>query len=140
MTTYKRHDISTLDDVDGEILARRAERLPVFGRPAVGEFVIFADGVERRISHIWECPADDDGPEVWSIQTSDGGSYHLGDGYVSFSGSLFPGVPGDTLTLDPLKTASGAVWFFHHDVWRAHNGVHAVAPFRVWTCSLEAPR
>ncbi len=92
--------------------------------------MIFADGIERRISHVWEGE---------SVQTSgEGYGYYLGDGYVSFSGSLFRGVHPSTLT-DAGETREGRVWFFHHDHAQAHNGVEGVATFRVFRCSESAP-
>lgn len=122
-----------LDERDQEILANRVELLNKVEGPRVGDFVIFANGVERRISHIWEWG---DGPEA--IQSSDGGSYYLGAGYVSMSGGLRPPVKPATLTPTDQKR-EGSVWFFHHDHWLAHNGIEATIEFRVFTCSQEAP-
>lgn len=140
MTLMSKYPIDALDERDRQILADRVASLDAIAGPRVGDWVIFADGTERRISHRWFFPADEDGPEIDNVQTSHpGGSFYLGDGYVSFSGSLFLGVPGSTLTLtDELRPAG--VWFFHHDWWQAHNGVGAEVMFRVFTCSLEATR
>ena len=129
MTTMYPEAPPTMDERDRAILAERVADLQTIEGPRVGDFVIFADGVERRISHHW---GD-------SVQTSDGGSWYLGDGYCNFSGSLHPGVPVDSLT-STGETKPGAVWFFHHDSWRAHNGVQASAPFRVFSCSEESTR
>ena len=124
-----------LDERDEAILAQRVAALDAVEGPRVGDFVRFADGVERRISYIW--------PEAWddettsSVQTSDGGSYYLGDGYVSMSGSLYTGVHGRTLTLTD-EQREGSVWFFHHNQHVAHNGVDVMIPFRVFTCSLPS--
>lgn len=68
---------------------------------------------------------------IESVQVSEGGSFYLGDGYVSFSGSLEPSLPYSSL-VDTGDMHDGAVWFFHHDYHQAHNGVSAVAKFRVW--------
>jgi len=118
-----------LDEKDQRILAGRVAALDEVEGPRVGDFVRFADGVVRRVSYHW---GD-------TVQTSDGGSYYLGNGWVSMSGSLYPGVPVGLLTLTD-ETRDGSVWFFHHDWAKAHNGVHASIPFRVFSCSLPCDR
>lgn len=115
------------DDRDQAILDERIAKYDSITDPRVGDFVVFADGVTRRISYLW---GD-------SVQTSDGGGYYLGAGYISMSGGLHPGVPPETLTLTDEKK-DGSVWFFHHDWWTADNGVYTTMPFRVYTCSREA--
>ncbi len=119
---------TTLDERDDAILAERTAALDAVDGPRVGDYVDFADGVTRRISYLWPGHA----------QTSDYGSYYLGNGYVSMSGSLFVPVPTDTLALTDEKR-DGAVWFFHHDWAQAHNGIGMTIPFRVFTCPLDAP-
>lgn len=116
-----------LDERDATILADRMVQLNAVEGFRCGDWVIFADGVTRRISYIW-----DDGP-----QTSAGGTYFLGHGYVSMSGGLYPHVPKATLTLTDERRDAW-VWFFHHDFATAHNGVDVMAEFRVYTCSLPA--
>ena len=125
--------------LDGRDLAIILERRAVLDREhdfRVGDYVEFADGVTRRISHVYP---RDWGADWWGVQTSDSGSWYLGNGYVSFSGSLYSSVPGRTLTLTEERRM-GRIWVFHHDVWRAHNGVDADIEFRVYVCSLEAPK
>ena len=122
-----------LDDRDGGILARRTALLDAVSGPRVGDYVRFADGVERRISYDWGVVGMD------GIQTSSGGSFYLGNGYVSMSGSLFGSVGVETLTLTD-ETRDGSVWFFHHDYHSAHNGVDATVSFRVYDCSVESTR
>lgn len=122
-------DAPGLDLLDRAIVAQRLAKFNLRLGPREGDFVAFADGVVRRISHDW---GD-------SYQTSDGGSWYLGEGNTSFSGSLFSSVPGDTLT-ETGERRKGSVWIFHHDDWRAHNGVHTSVSFRVFKCSLPAPR
>lgn len=122
-----------LDDFDKGIIHERVSAISDrFNRPHVGAWVRFADGVERRISHIWR---DENGNAV-SVQTSAGGSFYLGNGYLSFSGSLFTGITPDTLTRASEPSMKlGSLWIFHHDHSRAHNGVHSEARFAVWECS-----
>lgn len=122
-----------MDERDRTILAERMAALDARPEPRVGDFVRFADGVLRRFSYHWHDGADWDG----GYQTSDGGTYYLGNGYVRMSGSLHPCVPTNTLTRTD-ETRDGSVWFFHHDQRIAHNGVDVMATFRVYTCSLPA--
>src|SRR5882724_5982120 len=127
------HSLDALDDRDSAILAERLASLPT-DAPSVGEWVRFADGTMRRVSHVWPGDWHDDG--IARVQTSDGGSYYLGDGYVSMSGSLYPGVKADTLTLADDAPRAGSCWFFHHDHHCASNGVDVTVPWRVWRCAL----
>jgi len=116
-----------MDERDTAILAERVTAYDKHTGPRVGDFVRFADGTMRRISHDW---GD-------SVQTSSGGLFYLGKGYASFSGSLFHGVPPETLTYTG-EASEGDAWFFHHDHHTAHNGVDVSMGFRVFVCSLEA--
>lgn len=125
-----------LDERDQTILAHRLELLNARSEPRVGDFVRFADGIVRRFSHIWDWDDDDDEP---LLQSSDSGSYYLGDGYVTMSGTLHPCVPASSLTLTD-ETRHGDVWFFNHDFHTAHNSVAALVEFRVYTCDRPAPR
>jgi hypothetical protein len=127
-------DTPTVGDVgldlrDREILAQRIRMLDRIAKPRVGDYVRFANGVERRISHDW-----DEG----GIQTSDGGSFYLGRTGVSFSGSLYGCTPTEDLE-DTGTTKLGSIWFFHHDWAKAHNGVQTQIPFRVYRTPNEAP-
>lgn len=119
-----------LDEKDLAILTRRQAALQARPGVRVGDFVEFACGTVRRVSYVWP-------DESASIQTSDGGSYYLGDAGASMSGSLKPSVPASTLT-DTGDYRWGDVWFFHHDAAMAHNGVNAQAAFRVFKCSRVA--
>jgi hypothetical protein len=119
----------TIDATDEAIVARRMASIATLTTPRVGDFVRFSDGTERRISYLWPDGA----------QTSDGGSFYLGNYGGNFSGSLHPTVPLDSL-MRTDEVRDGTVWIFHHDQHRAHNGVHFSVPFRVYECSLPAPR
>ena len=109
-------------------------------RIEVGDWVVFADGVERRVSYCW---IDGDDPETaWQgVQTSDGGSWHLSEkeGFGSFSGALYTSVPLTSISATDL-TKLARWWVFHHDWWGAGRGVHFDGPVRVWECSLPAPK
>lgn len=125
----------TFDTRDAEILAARTRLLDERPGPRVGDFVVFANSVTRRISYVWPWPEDDMGVQTSAVG---GGSFYLGEGYVSFSGSLYRCVPASTLTRTS-ETRDGDVWFFHHDWAEADNGVHARLPFRVYASSANAP-
>jgi len=124
-----------LDERDAALFAGRIAAYDAIPGPRVGDFVIFADDVTRRISHIWR----DERDAVFNIQTSDGGTYCLGDGSVSMSGSLRPGVKPDTLT-PTEERRNGSIWFFRHDQWKADNGIDTTMSFRVFRCSEPATR
>ncbi len=121
-----------LDNQDRAIIATRMDSLNRMPGFRVGDFVIFAGGVTRHISYIWE-------DAVPGVQTSDGGSFFLGEGWVSFSGSLYVCVPGDTLT-DTGETRKGSVWIAHHNYLCAGSSVTSYEDFRVFRCSREAPK
>lgn len=126
-----------LDDQDAAIREKRAALLDQEQGPREGDYIEFADGNTRRVSHVWPADWHDDG--FARCQTSEQGSWYLGNGGVSFSGSLYGSVSEDTLTLTEERR-DGSVWFFHHDHHRAHNGIHTSIPFRVYRCTEEAPR
>jgi len=118
------------DSRDQDILDERQAAYLKGDGPMVGHWVRFADGVMRRISYIWP----DEPP---SIQTSDGGNWYLGKGYMSFSGGLYRSVPSTTFRrTDEIKY--GRAWFFHHDYPRAFGGVDVTVPCPVWECTLPA--
>ena len=130
-----RANMNELDERDAAIRTERIQLLDAIEGPRVGDYILFRGGIVRRISHVWDF-GDGDEPEY---QTSDGGSWHLGDGYCSFSGSLYPAVKRSTLiATEPKK--SGVVWFFHHDHWCANNGVQTEMDFRVYACTEEATK
>lgn len=130
MTTQQR-----TDSRDEQIVASRMAKLDTQPGPRVGDFVRFNDGHHRRISCHW---TDDSG---WDggCQTSDGGSFYLGDYGVSFSGGLYPSLPTESL-IDTSETRHGSVWIFHHDYHTAHNGVTFSVPFRVFAFDGVANR
>src|SRR5689334_9255388 len=126
--------VITADERDEQIVASRMAKLDEQAGPRVGDFVRFADGTLRRVSYHWH------GDDGWDggCQTSDAGSYHLGNYGVSMSGSLYSSVPTDALVLTDERMA-GDVWIFHHDMAGAGRGVHFQPEFRVYTCDREAP-
>lgn len=122
------------DHRDAEILKERVARLNTREGARVGDFVRFPDGTVRRFSYIWDF---EDGSDL-SLQTAGGGSFYLGECGVSFSGSLYQGIPGKSLTLTNEKR-NGDVWFFHHGFAGADCGVSAVVEFRVYETNADVP-
>jgi hypothetical protein len=115
---FDERDQELVDQFQASLNEHRQKRPDV---PGVGDWIKFADGLVLRVSHVW-----DDG-----VQYTYGGSFSMGDGYVSYSGGLEPVIKLDTLTLtDEVK--QGAVWIFHHNHWKAHNSVHTAIDFRVY--------
>lgn len=121
---------TTLNATDTKILARKLALLEAVEGPRVGDFVVFESHPRRprRVSEFW----------FGGAQTSDGGSFHLGEGSLSFSGGLAPAVPLESLTLTE-HTRTGSCWFFHHDSPGAGRGITVYVPFRVYYCPLDMP-
>lgn len=71
-----------------------------------------------------------------SLQTSEGGSFYLGKGYLSYSGGLNSGIDRDKLE-DTGVTKKGVVWFFDKDIWGAGRGVNFEMEFRVFKIKDE---
>lgn len=133
------------DARDLAMMDRRAAALNLIPGPRVGDFIDYADGIVRRMAHVWPADWHDDG--IARVQVTDGGSFYLGgaeekhselhdgEGYVSYSGSLFPGIKADTLKL--AGSRNGRIWIFHHEQWGAGMGVDGEIAFRVYDCSLN---
>ena len=96
-------NVPFVDNRDCELVKSAFKEYALRGGPAVGDWIIFSDGVKHRFSHHW---GD-------SIQTSQGGSFYMdASGYVSFSGGLSPAVP-----IGRIQPAGeyepGLFWSFH---------------------------
>ena len=116
-----------------EMLENRSSQREEAEKPLVGDFVIFTNlstpehEHAERISHDWD---------EYGVQTSPGGSFYLGDGFASFSGTLNPTIP--TGELEPTgETRQGSFWFFSGDYHAAGNSVHIEAPCRVYKYAGE---
>lgn len=116
-----------LNMTNAQILEMRVASFNEHPGPRVGDYLQLPKlhpklGDMTRFTHAW----DD------SIQTGGlGGSYYLGDGYLSYSGSL------DTGTLrkfigNQIGTRLGRVWFFDEDIHRAGRGVNFNIECRVF--------
>ena len=118
---YQKNHMVTPDDRDKQIAISRLKSFDCDPTPRVGDFVIMPDGSYERFSYDW----------YDIIQTCFSGSFYLGDGYASMSGSLNSGIPYDQLEIT-LEQKPGRFWFFHHDIAYAHNSVGITALCRVY--------
>lgn len=89
--------------------------------PRVGDFIIMPDGSYERAAYVWE-----DG-----IQTCISGSFALGNGYATMSGSLNPSIPKDRI-VNTGEKKEGTFWTFHRDMWHADNGIGIKCACRVF--------
>lgn len=113
-----------LDPRDRAILTERTALIDADWDIRVGDFVLFSDGVLRRVAHLWSS----------IVQTCDAGEFYLGSDGVRMSGSLSPGITRDTLARTTL-TQLGEIWFHHQGQPGAGITVRAQLPFRVYQCS-----
>lgn len=127
--TFYRDDKGAENDFD--LLMDRINKLNQRSGPRVGDFVIMPDETVLRFTYDWS-----NGSHLADIQTTSPGStdqsfYLSKNGFCDFSGSLSDPLPIKDLE-DTLENRLGAIWFFHNDYARAHNGVYAKVPFRVY--------
>lgn len=108
------------DEKDAIILSKRTQLWNERKGPRVGDYIRLLSGECERFTY--PCP---DG-----LQTGLG-SFYLGSGYSSYSGSLNPLVSFDKIQ-DTGDIMDGIFWFFHHDMHCAHNGVDVKVPCRVY--------
>lgn len=116
-----------LDQKDSAIYETRNKWYQEQSKPTVGDFIRYPNGKYERISYVWPDKA----------QTTDDGSFYLGDGYVSYSGGLFSGVKTNTLSLNNNEKQLGRFWFFHHNDRKAHNSVECILKCRVWNTTAQ---
>lgn len=115
------------DMIDQEILDKRMAARELIDRPRTGDFVRFPSGELERFSHDWE--------DAFQTSPIHAGSFYLHDhGHGSFSGSLNPAIPSDSLSLTGEKMG-GEFWFFHHGSAGAGRGVRFTVPCRVYETS-----
>ena len=99
--------------------------------PRVGDYLEH-DGKKTRITYIWR-----DEHNI-PLQYQDGGhaesyGFHLGNGFMSYSGGLDSGVSTDDYSLrDTGRRENGAVWFFKGGRAGAGRGVDKTMKFRVF--------
>lgn len=108
------------------ILAERINVFDAISGPRVGDWLDFGDGHIVRIAHHW---GDSVQP---ACGNGDTGSFYLGSGFLSYSGSLEPGIDVTRLS-STGNSRSGNVWFFDRDYHRAGGAVYFPAQFRVFS-------
>lgn len=121
----QRQDRTDLDDRDEDILFERVTRRARIKGPRVGDFCILKSGEVRRFTFDW-----DDGLQT-TVKDQAGSFYFDASGHLDYSGSLDPVIKKANLT-ERVELREGACWFFHHNHPRAHNGVAAMIPCRVY--------
>ena len=118
-----------LDERNQAILARNIAAYNEIKGPRVGDFLELPRISKHQKHDITRFTAGWDD----HIQTgrSCDGSFHLGNGYVSFSGSLEPGVQRDDIVATD-HVRRGSCWFFRDDYPGAGRGLYTQAEFRVF--------
>lgn len=114
---------------DFDILTARVKKLNERQGPRIGDFVIFPDGSELRFTYDWSDVGG--GIQTTSPTLKDASFYLSQSGLCDYSGALDSPLPVSTLE-EANETRLGLVWFFSNDSPRAHNGVTAKVPFRVY--------
>jgi hypothetical protein len=126
-----------IDERDTAILEKRQAEFLKNDKPKQGDFIRFADGTLRRVTHVW---TENNKPELCQTnENASDGSFYLGNGFMSYSGGLLSGVQADTLTRTQ-EIIKGAAWFFHHDFATAGGGVYITVDCPVWECSERAEK
>ncbi len=124
-----------LDQENQEILNRRIRLRMSHALPEIGDYVIFLARARAGTFPLMERIAHEHGE--YGIQTCEGGTFYLAEGYTSHSGGLNPTI--DTaLLVNTGETKNGTFWFFNHDRMMAHNALDVTAPCRVYTYDPEA--
>jgi len=114
---------------DFDILTARIKKLNERQGPRIGDFVIFPDGSELQFTYDW---SDVGGGIQTTSPTVKDASFYLSQlGLCDYSGALDSPLPVSALE-EANETRLGLVWFFSNDSPRAHNGVTARVPFRVY--------
>ena len=119
----------TRQDRNNQIFEERKAAYDAIPGVRVGDYVRLPGGTHTRITHTWQ----DRKGQPSTVQTggSPGGQYYLGDGYISYSGELDPGVHASRLRLLDY-TMRGSVWFFKENWPRANGGINYAMDFRVF--------
>lgn len=118
---FQEHHNVIPDEIDKKIVIDRIAQWDRCQGPRVGDYAIMPDGSMERFAHNW---GD-------SLQTTSGGFFYLGNGYMSMSGGLHSAIP-KTRIRDASDTKMGICWIFHHDYREAFRSVGAQVPCRVY--------
>lgn len=124
-TTPLRQDRTDLDERDEAILFDRVGKRAGFKGPRIGDFVVLKNGDVRRVTFDWDTHVQ------LTISDEPGSFYFAPNGVLDYSGGLAPAVLKSRFR-EVAGLREGACWFFHHNLARAHNGVAALIPCRVF--------
>lgn len=120
-----RRDRENFDDVDEAILLERVKRRSTIQGPRVGDFCILLSGEVRRFTH-------HHGDRLQLTVEGEAGSFYLNPaGHLEYSGSLDHAIYTTALCQLP-GLHDGPCWWFSHGIRKAHNGVTAPIPCRVY--------
>lgn len=89
--------------------------------PILGDALRLPDGQTVYFCHIYDNKA----------QTCEGGSFHLGEGYLSYSGGLDSGISFSGIELTAEKFVL-PVWFCHRGYLTGGCGIYARIECRIW--------
>lgn len=106
-----------------ELIKARIEKRSQIKDITTGDYIMYADGVMERVTHVWDDSVQGGGGQA---------SYYMSKtGSGSYSGGLNRGVTKDKLeSTNEFKDAM--FWMFSDDWAGAHRGVDFVCPVRVW--------
>jgi len=116
-----------LDGHDLLLLSHKLMAFNAISGPRVGDVVLVPEKKTRgrRIALIGDAAFQPTPPYV-------AGSFYLGNGCVSYSGSLDDPFPLDRLA-DAGYLCSQRFWFYRQDLVKTHNTTHAYLRVRVFT-------
>ncbi len=114
-----------MDERDHQILAKRQALRNKKKNPRIGDYCLLLDGTLRRFTHNW-------GDSIQTTPEKQEGSFYLSDeGLADYSGGLDRSIPLSRFILTK-ETKKGNFWFFHHNEYKAHNGVYFELDCRVY--------
>ena len=106
---------------DLTIIKTRSKAFDLVEGPRIGDFIQLPDKTYTQVTHVW----------YETVQTGGPGSKYLGNGYISRSGGLDPGLKiSDLAPTDKTKKCS--IWIFQGNHAEGHNGINYKIPFRVY--------
>lgn len=126
----QQHKKEQADNMD--LFKQRIEQYNNIDGIRVGDYIKEND-TYIQVTHIWY----DDNEKQELLQTQDlnfgHGSFYLGNGYISYSGSLNTGYHTKNYTFNLLdEKKQGVIWFFKRNIHTAHNGINFNMNFRVF--------
>lgn len=116
--------LAVLDARDAALLQHRVKLRDQVPGPRVGDWIEWPGGERGRLTYRW-------GDSIQTTCRGGGpGSFYLGNGFCTYSGSLDPAVKLEQL--EEAGSAPGPAWFFHHDFPEAGAGIEVEIPCRIF--------